>query len=387
MPGTHVSAVSEQSCRRCKDAAAVVVVRREPLCVECFVKYVHTKTIKRMESFRVRFAAQDQQRRILLPLSFGVSSVTLLHILDHHLTTQTTRTGRTGFALDVVFVDTLGLENPFPSESLLAQAKGKYPDHRYTSLPLYDVFRLLPNESSLHNLVPGLDLPNNLPVSEQLTSLINSLPSATARADVLYTLRTRLIVEHAKSTGCETIIWGDSTTKLAEKTLAETAKGRGFSLPWQVADGESPFGITFHYPLRDLLKKELVAYVDIASPSLSALIEQSSSASAQASLSSKNTTIDDLMKQYFESVEENFPSIVSNVVRTTGKLQASSSSPSDPHCSLCGMPVTDGRFGIHGWGGDQQDGSDFPSGEGNSRLCYGCTRSMPLSAMTINGRS
>ncbi|RAL68532.1 hypothetical protein DID88_007259 [Monilinia fructigena] len=39
------------------------------------------------------------------------------------------------------------------------------------------------------------------------------------------------------------------------------------------------------------------------------------------SASSKSTTIDDLMAQYFESVEENFPSIVANVVRTSSKLK------------------------------------------------------------------
>jgi cytoplasmic tRNA 2-thiolation protein 2 len=350
---------------------------------DCFAKYIHTKAIKRLESFRVNFTATpDQRPRILLPLSFGVSSTTLLHVLDLHLKTQKHKTGRTGFAINVLFVETT--EEDAASGKQLDQVRQRYPDHQYASRPLHDAFHLLTDDASLRDLVPS-SADNKAP-PEELASLINSLTSATARADVLATLRTRLIVEHATRLNCESILWGDSTTRLAEKTLAETAKGRGFSLPWHVSDSESPFGLNFHYPLRDVLKKELVSYIDLAEPGLASLVYEPKSGATQASMSSKNTTIDDLMKQYFESVEENFPSIVSNVVRTTGKLQAPTGILSDPPCSLCGMPVPGGRFGIHGWGGDQHDGIEISSDGSNSSLCYGCTRSMPKTpASTSSG--
>jgi cytoplasmic tRNA 2-thiolation protein 2 len=337
---------------------------------------VHTKAIKRLESFRVNFAASlDQQRKILLPLSHGVSSTTLLHILDLHLNTQRSKTNRTGFAISVLVVDE-GSRDAAGAERL-DKVRQRYSNHEYAALPLHDVFRLLPDDASLRALLPELQGQDAPSTQDQLTSLIASLASATARADVLSTLRARLIVEYAKQTGCESILWGDSTTRLAEKTLAETAKGRGFSLPWQISDGKSPFGINFHYPLRDVLKKELISYVDLAEPTLSSLVYEPLSGATQASMSSKNTTIDDLMKQYFESVEENFPSIVSNVVRTTGKLEVPAGAISNPHCSLCGMPVPDGRFGIHGWGGDQHDGAVDASAMSSGSLCYGCTRSIP----------
>jgi cytoplasmic tRNA 2-thiolation protein 2 len=337
---------------------------------------VHTKVIKRLESFRVNFAATpDQQRKILLPLSHGVSSTTLLHVLDLHLKTQKSKTNRTGFAISVIRIDE-ALQDSVSAERL-EKVRQHYPDHDYVLLPLHDVFRLVPDDASLRSLVPGFTEQAESTSPEQLALLVSSLTSATARADVLSTLRTRLIVEYAKQTNCESILWGDSTTRLAEKTLAETAKGRGYSLPWQVSDGMSPLGVQFHYPLRDVLKKELVSYVDLAKPELSSLVYEPSLGATQASMSSKNTTIDDLMKQYFESVEENFPSIVSNVVRTTGKLESPPADvTSDARCSLCGMPVPDGRFGIHGWGGDQHDSiEDTPAAA--SSLCYGCTRSIP----------
>lgn len=343
---------------------------------------MHTKCIKRLETFRVNFAAQDQQRRILLPLSFGVASTTLLHILDLHLKTQKSKTGRTGFVIHAILIQ--DPEQSLPTEELLEKARENYPDHQYASLPLHDVFRLISDEASLRDLVPKVAVKKHFAPQEYLAHLINSLTSATARADVLTTLRTRLIVEHAKLSGCESILWGDSTTRLAEKTLAETTKGRGFSLPWQIADGQTPFGINFHYPLRDVLKKELVSYINMAEPQLSTLIYESSTGATQASMSSKNTTIDDLMKQYFQSVEDNFPSIVSNVVRTSGKLNRPENTSSDLHCSLCSMPVPGGRFGIHGWGGDQQDGDNAQGIKHSSSLCYGCTRSIPQVSAKVN---
>jgi cytoplasmic tRNA 2-thiolation protein 2 len=312
-----------------------------------------------------------------------MSSVTLLHILDLHLKTQKSKTGRTGFAISAIYIE--DPEQDLPAEELLNKARQQYPDHEYASLPLHDVFRVVSDDASIRSLVPQLEQKSHPSSEEQLAQLINSLTSATARADVLSTLRTRLIVEHAKLTGCESILWGDSTTRLAQKTLAETAKGRGFSLPWQVSDGESPFGMNFHYPLRDVLKKELVSYINMAEPGLVALVHETSSGVTTASTSSKNTTIDDLMKQYFESVEENFPSIVANVVRTTSKLEVRPGAMSNPRCSLCSMPVPDGRFGIHGWGGDQHDGDDFASSNITKNICYGCTRSIPKAASTTNG--
>jgi cytoplasmic tRNA 2-thiolation protein 2 len=340
---------------------------------DCFARYIHTKCIKRLESFRVNFGA-EKQRRVLVPLSFGFSSISLLHVLDLHLKTQRSKTGRTGFEISAVYIQEPG--RTVQAEELLGKVRAQYPDHDYASLPLHDVFRLVPDDASLKTLVPRDENNADSSTEEQLANMINSLTSATARADVISTLRTRLIVEHAKLTDCESILWGDSTTTLAQKTLAETAKGRGFSLPWQISDGESPFGLQFHYPLRDVLKKELISYVNMADSDLASLVHETSGPT-QASTSSKNTTIDDLMKQYFESVEENFPSIVANVVRTTGKLQVRPDALSDPHCSLCSMPVPEGRFGIHGWGGDQHDGSNAESEDTKRNICYGCTRSLP----------
>jgi cytoplasmic tRNA 2-thiolation protein 2 len=360
-----------QLCRRCGESEAAITVRTEPLCRDCFFKYVRTKVVKRLEAFRTRNLAAGQKRTLLLPMSFGLSSTVLLHILDQHMQRQRQNTHRTGFALHILHIDcdTDGMiDAPL---KYLDPLRAKYPEHKYSSISLADIFEEAASSPENPN-------PNK---NENLEDLFSRLSSASSKSDVLSLLRTRLAVSFAKENLCEGILWGDSTTKLAEKVLAETAKGRGFSLSWQVADGQSPYGITFYYPLRDVLKKELLPYAQLVDPPLLPLINQAELQPTQAPPSAKNTTIDALMKQYFESVEENYPSIVSNVVRTSGKLQALPTEGTQL-CRLCKMPVEQELMGIHGWAGDQTLKLD--RGEQNSsRLCYGCSRAVPEDAISL----
>ena len=332
-----------------------------------------------MEGFRTRHAQPGQQRKLLLPLSFGASSVSLLHILDKQLQTQMTRTGRTGFSLHILHIaatENIDLDNM----ERIRLVKDRFPNHEFSTVSLHDVFTKGGSKSGKNGETNRSIIIGNGDSSLKLENFLAALPSASSRADILSILRTRLAVNFALMNSCEAILWGDSTTKLAERVLTETAKGRGFSLPWQVEDGESPYGVAFYYPMRDVLKKELLSHVEMVEPSLKVLVSPDAFQSTQAPPSAKNTTIDALMQQYFESVEENYPNIVSNVVRTTGKLQA-------PHskncqlCRLCKLPVTDDLLGTDGWGGDQTKATALEQSE--HELCYGCARSVPPGAVVF----
>lgn len=216
--------------------------------------------------------------------------------------------------------------------------------------------------------------------SSRLAYLFSQLPSATSRADVRRLLTRHLLITTAVQKGCGVLLLGYNTTSLAELTLSETAKGRGFALPWMINDGVLPLplavsdgqrgaggdgdeikngstmtnnittGIPIYSPLRDIYRKELLVYLT-ASPSspspsdpasspadqtttqrpLSTLIPahllpphlQSSTSSGSgigAVVSHRDLSIDDVMARYFADVEANYPSVVANVVRTTGKL-------------------------------------------------------------------
>ncbi|KAH7342718.1 cytoplasmic tRNA 2-thiolation protein-like protein 2 [Rhexocercosporidium sp. MPI-PUGE-AT-0058] len=363
------------TCRRCKQEPATQQIRSEKVCSKCFTQYVTTKAIKRMETYKIR-GSTVAPRKLLLPLSFGPSSTAILHILDQHLNGQFDRMNRAAYELHIVHIN-LYLEAADREDSarLLERYKARFPRHTYSSFGLEDALLLDNIDWKLLKLSPPTDREIQKPGTESLQALVGSMPSATSRKDIATTLLTRLLVDVAKRNGCESILFGDSTTRLAEKTLTETAKGRGFSLPWQVSDGMSSYDVGFNYPMRDLLKKELVHFSSLTTPPLTDLIIYQD-ASSHISASSKLTSIDDLMIQYFESVEENYPSIVANVVRTSSKLKPLSGDATMA-CGLCGLPVSEGTDGIFGWGGDQNSDSRPVKLDGdNGVLCYGCSRSI-----------
>ena len=346
------------------------------------MNYVASKVAKRMDGFKVRGTSHGKPR-LLLPLSFGVSSTTLLHILDLHLQTQSERTKRTGYELHVLSIDqsTVGVKGlPLDILSLLKQ---KYPAHTFIQASLHDIFKFHTNlrvpvqDQGVAELEPnGFHSLVTDSYAVKLQELLSSLPSPSSRADMAIVLRNRLITAIAKENGCEGILWGDSATRLAERTLAETAKGRGYSLPWQTSDGPSPHGISFNFPMRDLLRREIITYSTMTSPPLTMLTQEPS---LEGSVSSKDTTIDSLMIQYFESVETNYPSIVANVVRTTSRLTAPGAADTLSQCGICGLPVAPDSQGLHGWDGDQApnlNGSAPKDGASISPtvLCYGCAR-------------
>ena len=348
---------------------------------ECFESYITTKIVKRLESYKVRGGFKDPPKILLLPLSFGVSSIIMLHMLDQQFRIQLERINRTGYEIKVLFIDQCAVIGQTEYEAHLSLLKQRYPSHIYSVVSLENVFDYNINlEDELSNKATFGDNSPSSTNLERMDCLLSSLPSATSRTDIINILRLRLIVAFAQQHGCDNIIWGDSTTRLAERTLSETAKGRGSSIPWLTADGISPYGIKFSYPMRDLLKKELIAYASMVLPPLSPLI-MARKPPTYVSASSKDTTIDDLMNQYFESVEQNYPSIVANVVRTSNRLEQPSFEPTACPCQICGLPTTKWSQGLHGWGGDQENPStalsaDAATVERDDRLCYGCARTI-----------
>ena len=328
-----------------------------------------------METYRVRGSTKTT-KRLLLPLSYGPSSAALLQILDQHLQGQYDRMNRAAYELFVVHVDLyLEAADRKYSFEMLEKYKNRFPRHSYSILGLEDALLLDDIDWKSLGMLQPLASDSEILGTERLQELISLMPSPTSRADICSTLLTRLLVDVAKRNDCHSILFGDSTTRLAERTLTETAKGRGFSLPWQVSEGMSSYGIEFNYPMRDLLKKELLTFSAITEPPITDIIIQQEHLS-HISASSKTITIDDLMAQYFETVEENYPSIVANVVRTSSKLKPLSGND-NAICGICGLPVAEGTDGLFGWGGDQNSDSRLARENGhNGVLCYGCSRSL-----------
>lgn len=333
---------------------------------------VQTKIVKKLASFGVRHTVPDSIRKLLLPLSFGCSSLSLLHVVDQYLQRQTLRTGRAGFELQVLHVRDLEQNCTDLTDAYLQQIRDLFPRHTYVVKSLTDEDFLLPS-SNIPKETTRRDVSAPSEQLEGVSEYSAGLPSATSRLDLLEIARTRLIANEALSANCETVIWGHSTTRLAENILAETAKGRGFALPWLAHDGVSPFGVNFLFPMRELLKKEVRAFVHALPSKLGELCLDEPT--GRIPFSKRATTIDDLMKEYFQSVEESYPSIVTNVMRTSSKLAIPPNDDTSP-CGLCHMPVSIDALGLSEWAGTQEPSSEPAEIVNVGHICYGCATSM-----------
>ncbi|KAI2471419.1 hypothetical protein F4781DRAFT_110794 [Annulohypoxylon bovei var. microspora] len=433
-------------CNRCKEQEGTIDLRvAERVCKACFAYYVSSKAIKRLEALQRETSAprsgsgprgQRQRQRYLVGLSCGPSSTALLHVLTENVRQQQARGQKTArfeyVAVHVVDDTLLGSSSVEAEEPYLAAYRARFPDADLLSVPLSSALALQSVDwAALPSPSPSPNPNTPLPPAHQLSSILSLLPSPTSRADVRRLLVRHILVATAARRGCDALLLGHSTTSLAELTLSETAKGRGFSLPYLVNDGlvpvparldvnnaasvdtdtnsngtesdpstPTPTTLPIYSPLRELFRKELLTYLSYTTPPLTPLLPSSETTNSNgAVVSHRDLSIDDVLSRYFSTVEESYPSVVANVVRTTGKLSrrpgghdhdhgadsngndhsnGSSGRNEEATCGLCAAGIDE--QGDERWRGEIGSGSgaagETEDGRGKPRLCYGCERSI-----------
>lgn len=356
----------------------------------CFAAFVRVKVAKRFEVVdrESRSKVGRGTAHYLIGLSLGPSSSAMVNIFDELDERSAKKRRPVSSSFRVVHVDTSLLDplSTRPSQ-WLSNWKATYPRFTFETVPLTDALSL-----------PSIDWPSlpplnsDLPPEARLRDLFDRLPSSTSRADVTRLFVRHILISTAAAHRCCALLLGNNTTSLAALTLAETAKGRGFSLPWLTNDGAHNVTVSHpgqnqdeaettsqvvHFPLRELYRKELVIYAGLVEmdkdKDLGIYGYERSSGSV---VSHKDQSIDDVMARYFEDIELSFPSVVANVVRTAAKL--SSGEPRQP-CGLCGAAID--LPGNQTWKGEMGDkdttsAPSLASAQADHNLCYGCDRSI-----------
>ena len=291
-------------------------------------------------------------------MSGGISSLALLHIVDQRLRRQIEKNrGRATYELHVLVVESAHIPSG-PDVGFFEAVRKKYPSHLFDSISLAQITSFDSDALSVISKTGPEHGPeessNN--AMDSVDDYFEGISSPTARTDVLEVLLTRLIAAFAKKQQCHSIFWGHSDNRLAARTLASVAKGRGSAVPFQVLDGPTPFGLTFNFPVRDLFQAELETFSKLDSTFPHHLVVQG--ISPAKSVSNRDLSIDQLITNYITSQGEKYPSIMANVVRTAGKLHAPHFSDQSARCRLCGLLL-----------------EDLPAADSASTLCYGCARS------------
>ncbi|KAG8530423.1 uncharacterized protein KY384_004925 [Bacidia gigantensis] len=359
-------------CARCQNDGAFTV-RTERLCKDCFIKYVTTKVIKRLEANKVRGGYGEKASKILIPISFGISSISLLHVLDVHLQKRQGKGRHAGLSVHLLFIDHSSVLDQDFSRNI-SSLKNRFDSFPLQTLLLEECFDY---DISLDTLLNAGSQDSRIPRGnlERLNHLLSAVKGQSSKTDVLGILCQRLIAAFANANGFDVVLYGDTTSRLAERTLAETAKGRGSLVSLQTMDTRGQGKSNHVYAMRDLLRKELGLYAEVVDPPLSPLILQTETTPPMTS--AKHNSIDGLMRQYVESVELQYPSVVANVVRTTGKLKIPQIDEGTRNCNMCDGPLWTRPSG-------QQEKPESPSEDRNgllrareiSLLCRGCERTL-----------
>ncbi|KAJ0284504.1 hypothetical protein COL940_004064 [Colletotrichum noveboracense] len=384
-------------CRRCKIPTGLTV-RKDPLCEACYEAHIAQRVVKALgkpwkEAKEKIGNKPNAKGKYLLGLSFGHSSAAMVQVLDKNLQSLHDRKLRVAYEVHAIHIDTYlsGTSQSSaksPASQLLDKYEERFPNLSMQCVPLSDALRL---DTIDWSVLPALQ--KDLEPSQQVRAMLEALPSVTSRVDILRLLVRHLLLSLAIDKECHALLLGCTTTALAELTLAETAKGRGFAVPLQVNDGQVPITTfprskeqseegqpasgtqktTFpvYYLLRDVFKREVTTYTGLVQPPIRELIQDAGSSSSTI-VSHRELSIEDVMTRYFEEVEESYPSVVANVVRTTGKLIRENAGDT---CALCGMDLDE--HGYARWKGEiGEDPDDVKRKETAGRLCYGCERSI-----------
>ncbi|KAJ5587392.1 uncharacterized protein N7459_003157 [Penicillium hispanicum] len=368
MPAKELS----RPCMDCKDVEATMTIRKRQLCSPCFKWFLSMKIVRRMEKYKPIKNSSDVRHQLLLPVSLGVSSSVLLHVLDTQIQRSLSKPlGKRGYDLHILVLETSTITaSKTQCEKSFEAAKTAFPMHTYTRLPLHSIFEYVPEMKEIMREYAGPEFSDDSSQSDErrLAAFHAAISSATSKTDMESVLLTRFVIAFAKQAGCEAVLWGDSDSRLAAKTLAGAAKGRGASLTWQVSDGMSPWGIRFEFPQRDLSKSELQQFQSVC-PELSDIVIPDPLFSD--TVLTKNLSIDDLMMRYVQTQGEKYPGVMANVSRTANKLE-SYSAPERIPCLLCGGLVGNVKGNESGITVSIQ-----PGDHQGSHFCYGCLRSRP----------
>lgn len=335
-------------CKRCENEA-VKESRGEPFCKACFIKFIQFRQRKQMEKFKVDYSEpRPPDQHILLPISLGASSIALLDMCVELIRAQkTVHRGRQGFYLHALHI--LEEENSDNVKCILEKLRERYPEcEEITTVSLLSQIK--------DGEIESIKISNHdSTTTDDLITIMNQHMNKTSREDTISILRKQLIDRYAEQAGCQTIIYGHCQTRISELVIAMTSKGRGSAMPHTINEAG-------YYPLREVLSSEVQIYNELQQITDSVIPKQSPPANV------KLQTIDDLVYQYFISVEKDFPSVVSTVAKTANKLASTSTTASTTkYCSVCGDISGDDTLE---W--VKKITVNAPTEDAGETLCYGC---------------
>uniref|UniRef100_UPI00358E7C40 cytoplasmic tRNA 2-thiolation protein 2 n=1 Tax=Myxine glutinosa TaxID=7769 RepID=UPI00358E7C40 len=181
------------------------------------------------------------------------------------------------------------------------------------------------------NLQPNMVLNPLGEVSAQSESsfqaLMDSVKTLTAKEDLLYSLRHRLLVHLARCAGYTKVLLGESCSRIAVRLLSNVLLGRGATLARDTGFCDDRYGdVSLLRPMREHMAKEIAFYNHVYKVSTVMM----------PSLDTKTgDSINRVTEDFVNDLQAQFPSTTSTVFRTGDKLALDDSKAGADRCTLC----------------------------------------------------
>ncbi|KAJ2776834.1 Cytoplasmic tRNA 2-thiolation protein 2 [Coemansia javaensis] len=339
--GAGRRAVVPNMCVKCKTAPPSIAIRRILYCKACFVRAsvakfrtAHTKSLK---------GAPRPRPRAMVALSGGAASSALLRLAADHqaMARKGTEAAPPYAGITVGHIDESALFPGAPESEIRAAAAASGLPCVWAALEdafapgegraaLLELAQATPQAGILARLARA---PDGASGRAQLAALFAGLGSATDREDMLQMLKTALIVDMARRSGCGVVLVGDSATRIAVRAMSLTSRGRGFSLPLDVGAEMRWFdGVDVYRPMRDFVAKE-IAFFNRWTGQPSAAVPTFTTGQP------RSASIDRLSEAFIVELDQGFASTVPTVCRTLQKLEPCAEARAARPCAACGMPA------------------------------------------------
>lgn len=332
-------------CKRCKKETTSLASRNDTFCEGCFIRFIRGKQRKQMqdEKFKVKFRADQDKPKLLLDLKNDHESYVLLDIMLSMLAEQLTHGPKANVGFELVVAVINDCKKGYQVD--VSKIKELYTTEELERLGItfieVNVDDFITN-NKLENL--KLDLQNfQTFVSDGIKGsaiktyqeLLNQIADKTTREDVSRVIHDDLIISTAQENQCSIVVKPHSMTQMAVEILTDSISGRGAEIPIKSQDAYiGTFDII--HPLRDILYSEIRMYANIIKLNeLSPVLKISSSIS---DVSTKSKSVHTMVTEYFQTLETEYPEVVSTVVKIGAKLGNPSGKP-ESRCEMCKTPI------------------------------------------------
>ncbi|EIM91164.1 uncharacterized protein STEHIDRAFT_91166 [Stereum hirsutum FP-91666 SS1] len=372
-----------KNCIKCKDAGGSIVIRHAVYCKNCFQPLISAKFRKTLEP-HINLQADGPRRSALKPagdllvgISGGLGSTVLLDLVHRtYLAPRGTtddyggkshpRKDKVWKKIRVCYVELCdafsGMED---RTEMVRSSVERYEGFEFIALRVQDAFDpawWLKTTGAQMPASLSVDLTNeDLPLSSSssgsppsplssLQTYLRSLPTQTAIPTSISTLVRVLLCYTAKSTGSSHLVLGTSLTSLSIALISSISQGGGFVVPqesyeeWSLPKTQLP-ATSAPSEMGKKRKKEWKGEVRVVRPLREIGMKECAAWAwwnelpvvGKEKLPGIRQTVGGLTKDFIVGLEKDFPSTVSTIARTCGKL-----APKDEqgeNCALCERPA------------------------------------------------